>query len=168
MKIQSYWRGKMDSCVLCGDYAGEGRQVCPACELTKPKELVQIMSKKTDTIVIPGELPDLNQIIAESKNHWGSYSSLKKANTQLVAFCTKQATKRRYKKIDLDITWYCKDRRKDKDNIMAGGLKMILDGLVVAGVIKNDGWSEIGSINNHFEVDKDNPRVEIKITEVAR
>ena len=158
----------MDSCVLCGDYAGEGRQVCPACELTKPKELVQIMSKKTDTIVIPGELPDLNQIIAESKNHWGSYSSLKKANTQLVAFCTKQATKRRYKKIDLDITWYCKDRRKDKDNIMAGGLKMILDGLVVAGVIKNDGWSEIGSINNHFEVDKDNPRVEIKITEVAR
>jgi len=157
----------MDSCVLCGDYAGEGRQVCPACELTKPKELVQIMSKKTDTIVIPGELPDLNQIIAESKNHWGSYSSLKKANTQLVAFCTKQATKQKYKKIDLEITWYCKDRRKDKDNIMAGGLKMILDGLVVAGVIKNDGWSEIGSINNHFEVDKDNPRVEIKITEVT-
>ena len=157
----------MDSCVLCGDYAGEGRQVCPACELTKPKELVQIMSKKTDTIVIPGELPDLNQIIAESKNHWGSYSSLKKANTQLVAFCTKQATKQKYKKIDLEITWYCKDKRKDKDNIMAGGLKMILDGLVDAGVIKNDGWSEIGSINNHFEVDKDNPRVEIKITEVS-
>ena len=157
----------MDSCVLCGEYIPEGRQVCPACELTRPKELVQIMSKKTDTVVIPGELPDLNQIIAESKNHWGSYSSLKKANTQLVAFCTKQATKRRYKKIDLDITWYCKNKRKDKDNIMAGGLKMILDGLVVAGVIQNDGWAHIGSINNHFEVDKDNPRVEIKITEVA-
>mgnify|MGYP002083607042 FL=1 len=48
---------------------------------------------------------------------------------------------------------------------MAGGLKMILDGLVVAGVIKNDGWSEIGSINNHFEVDKDNPRVEVVLKE---
>ncbi len=157
----------VDTCVICGEYAGEGRQVCPTCELTRPKELVQIMSKKTDTIIIPGELPDLNQIIAESKNHWGSYSSLKKANTQLVAFCTKQATKRKYKKIDLDITWYCKNKRKDKDNIMAGGLKMILDGLVVAGVIQNDGWAHIGSINNHFEVDKNNPRVEIKITEVA-
>ena len=157
----------MDSCVLCGDYAGEGRQVCPACELTRPKELVQIMSKKTDTIVIPRELPDLNQIISASKDHWGSYSSLKKANTQIVAYCTKQATKRKYKKIDLDITWYCKDKRKDKDNIMAGGLKMILDGLVVAGVIQNDGWAHIGSINNHFEVDKNNPRVEVKITEVA-
>ena len=157
----------MDTCVICGEYTPEGRQVCPACELTRPKELVQIMSKKTDTIIIPGELPDLNQIISASKDHWGSYSSLKKANTQIVAYCTKQATKRKYKKIDLDITWYCKDKRKDKDNIMAGGLKMILDGLVVAGVIQNDGWAHIGSINNHFEVDKNNPRVEIKITEVA-
>ena len=156
----------MDSCVICGGYTPEGRQVCPACELTRPKELVQIMSKKTDTIIIPGELPDLNQIISASKDHWGSYSSLKKANTQLVAFCTKRDTKRKYNKIDLEITWYCKDRRKDKDNIMAGGLKMILDGLVVAGVIQNDGWAHIGSINNHFEVDKDNPRVEVCITEV--
>ena len=168
MAKSQYRGGKMvDTCVICGEYAGEGRQVCPTCELTKRKELVEILGKKIDTIIIPGELPDLNEIIEASKNHWGSYSSLKKANTQLVAFCAKQATKRRYKKIDLDIIWYCKDRRKDKDNIMAGGLKMILDGLVVAGVIKNDGWSEIGSINNHFEVDKDNPRVEIKITEVA-
>ena len=157
----------MDLCVICGDYAGEGRQVCRACELSRPKELIQIMSKKTDTIIIPGELPDLNQIIAETKNHWGSYSSLKKANTQLVAFCAKRDTKRRYKKIDIDITWHCKNKKRDKDNIMAGGLKMILDGLVVAGVIQNDGWAHIGSINNHFEVDKNNPRVEVKITEVA-
>jgi Holliday junction resolvase RusA-like endonuclease len=156
----------MDTCVICGGYTPEGRHVCRGCELTRPKELVQIMSKKTDTIIIPGELPDLNQIIAETKGHWGNYSTLKKTNTQIVAYCAKQTTKQKYKKIDLDITWHCKNKRKDKDNIMAGGLKMILDGLVVAGVIKNDGWSEIGSINNHFEVDKDNPRVEVKITEV--
>lgn len=28
----------MDSCVMCGEYVPEGRQVCPACELTRPKE----------------------------------------------------------------------------------------------------------------------------------
>lgn len=156
----------MDSCVLCGDYAGEGRQICPTCELTRPKELVQIISKKTDTIIIPGELPDLNQIIGASKDHWGSYSSLKKANTQLVAFCTKQATKQKYKKIDLEITWYCKNKRKDKDNIMAG-TKFILDGLVEAGIIKNDGWANVGDIRHKFDVDKQAPRVEVKITEVA-
>lgn len=179
----------MESCVLCGEYIPEGRQVCPACELTRPKELVMALikerereynhylgqvgkalgpeeCKKADLIVIPGELPDLNQIISASKDHWGSYSSLKKANTQLVAFCTKQATKRRYKKIDLDITWYCKDRRKDKDNIMAG-TKFILDGLVAAGTIKNDGWANVGDIRHKFDVDKQEPRIEVKITEVA-
>lgn len=154
-----------DTCISCGEQIPEGRQVCPACELTRPKELVQIISKKTDTIVIPGELPDLNQIIAESKDHWGNYSSLKKANTQLVAFCTKQATKRKYKKIDLEITWYCKDKRKDKDNIMAG-TKFILDGLVQAGVIQNDGWANVGDIRHKFDVDKQEPRIEVKITEV--
>ena len=156
----------MDNCVLCGEHIPAGRQVCPACELTRPKELVQIMSKKTDTIIIPGELPDLNQIIAESKNHWGSYSSLKKANTQLVAFCTKQAKVKQYKKIDLEITWYCKNRRKDKDNIMAG-TKFILDGLVQAGVIQNDGWANVGDIRHKFDVDKQEPRIEVKITEVS-
>ena len=115
-------------------------------------------------IVIPGELPDLNTIIDESKKHWAEYNRMKKEYTEMVAWLAKG--KGKFKKINLDITWVCKDRRKDKDNIMAGGLKMILDGLVVAGVIKNDGWSEIGSINNHFEVDKDNPRVEVCITEV--
>lgn len=177
----------MDSCVLCGEYIPEGRQVCPACELTRRKELVMALKKEREReynhylsqagkllgpekyknlIVIPGELPDLNQIIAESKNHWGSYSSLKKTNTQLVAFCTKQATKRRYKKIDLDVTWYCKNKRKDKDNIMAG-TKFILDGLVAAGVIQNDGWANVGDIRHRFSVDKQDPRVEVRITEVS-
>ncbi len=123
----------------------------------------------TYKIVIPGELPDLNTIIAESKRgrgKWQPYNELKQEHTNIVAWIAKSEIKKQLKKIDLEITWICKNRRKDKDNIMAGGLKMILDGLVVAGVIKNDGWSEIGSINNHFEVDKDNPRVEVCITEV--
>ena len=155
----------MDTCVICGGYTPEGRQVCPACELTRPKELVQIMSKKTDTIIIPGELPDLNQIIAETKGHWGNYSTLKKTNTQIVAYCAKQTTKRKYNKIDLDITWCCKNKRKDKDNIMAG-TKFILDGLVEAGIIKNDGWANVGDINHKFKVDKENPRIEVRVTEV--
>lgn len=124
----------------------------------------------TYKIVIPGELPDLNTIIAESKKgrgKWQPYNEIKQEHTNIVAWIAKSEIKKQLKKIDLEITWICKNRRKDKDNIMAGGLKMILDGLVVAGVIKNDGWSEIGSINNHFEVDKDNPRVEVEIREVS-
>lgn len=124
----------------------------------------------TYKIVIPGELPDLNTIIAESKRgrgKWQPYNEIKQEYTNIVAWIAKSEIKKQLKKIDLTITWICPNRRKDKDNIMAGGLKMILDGLVVAGVVKNDGWSEIGSINNHFEVDKDNPRVEVEIREVS-
>lgn len=84
-------------------------------------------------IVIPGELPDLNQMIDASKDHWSEYSKMKKANTDLVTWIAKG--KGKFKRIDLDITWYCKNKKKDKDNI-AAGIKFILDGLVKAGIIK--------------------------------
>ncbi|NFP92392.1 RusA family crossover junction endodeoxyribonuclease [Clostridium sporogenes] len=90
------------------------------------------------------------------------YSNLKKTNTDLVAFIAKG----KFKRIDLDITWYCKNKKKDKDNI-AAGIKFILDGLVKAGIIKNDGWKEINNFTHKFEVDKNNPRIEIILKEVG-
>lgn len=120
-------------------------------------------------IVIPGELPDLNTIISESKKGKGKYqpyNEIKKEHTSIVAWIAKSKIKKKLEKIDLEIKWICKDRKKDKDNIMAG-TKFILDGLVVAGVIENDGWKQIGDINHSFEVDKDNPRIEVIIKEVC-
>lgn len=119
-------------------------------------------------IVIPGELPDLNTIIAESKKgrgKWQPYNEMKQEYTNIVAWIAKSEIKKQLKKIDLEITWICKNRRKDKDNIIAG-TKFILDGLVVAGIIEDDGWKQIGDISHKFEVDKDNPRVEVLIKEV--
>ncbi|ENJ9655886.1 hypothetical protein AB2T14_003586 [Clostridium botulinum] len=115
-------------------------------------------------IVIPGELPDLNKIIDVSKKHYMQYSNLKKSNTDLVAFIAKG--KGKFKRIDLDIIWYCKNKRKDKDNI-AAGIKFILDGLVKAKVIENDGWKEINNFTHKFEVDKRNPRIEVTLKEVG-
>ncbi len=70
------------------------------------------------------------------------------------------------KKADFEITFYCKNRRKDKDNMLGGGLKFIFDGLVKAGVIENDGWKQVGRIIPHFEIDKENPRIEVILKEV--
>lgn len=117
------------------------------------------------TIVIPGELPDLNTIIDESKRHWASYSTMKKENTEMVAWLAKG--KGKFKKIDLEIIWYCKNKRKDKDNISVGQ-KFILDGLVQAGVIKNDGWKQIGNIDHRWAIDRDNPRVEVILKEANK
>lgn len=119
-------------------------------------------------IVIPGELPDLNTIIAESKKGrkgYQPYAIMKKEYTQTVAWIAKAKIKRQLEKIDLEINWFCKNKRKDKDNIMAG-TKFILDGLVEAGIIENDGWKQIGDISHKFKVDKQKPRIEVIIKEV--
>lgn len=114
-------------------------------------------------ITIPGELPSLNEIIDESKKHYHAYNKIKTANTDKVTWVAKG--NKTIGKANYIITWYCKDRKKDKDNIMAGQ-KFIFDGLVHAGVIANDNWKYIGDITHRFEVDKVNPRIEITIEEV--
>lgn len=106
----------------------------------------------------------MNEIVEASKRHWGKYSSMKKTYTSLVALYAHKLPK--MDKVDITITWICKNRRQDKDNITAGQ-KFILDGLVDAGVLENDGWAQIGDITHRFEVDKANPRVEIELSEVS-
>ena len=118
--------------------------------------------------IIPGKLPDLNEIINMAKQKW-SYKDLKKAETDRVAWeLTRQGAKRLQqftKPIAVTLTWYCPNRRKDKDNILAG-CKFIFDAMQSVGLIKNDGWNQIARIVPEFEVDKDNPQVEIEIEEV--
>jgi len=118
-----------------------------------------------EKLVIPGELPGLNEIIAISKEHWAKYAEEKHNCTEEIAYLAKSQIKRKYKKVDLTFIWYCKNRKRDKDNIIAGQ-KFILDGLVAAGVIENDGWEQIGNISHFFSIDKENPRVEVIIKEV--
>ena len=114
---------------------------------------------------IPGRLPSMNEIVSASKSHYMQYATMKKDNTNLVSMIAKSSVKRQLDKIDIEINWICKNRRMDKDNIIAG-TKFILDGLVNAGIIKNDGWSEIGDINHKFDVDKKDPRIEVKLKEI--
>ena len=114
-------------------------------------------------LIIPGTFPDLNEIIAAAKSHFGNYSSMKSDNTETVAWLAKGLPK--VKRAVIVCHWYCRDRRKDPDNISAG-CKFILDGLVKAGVLANDGWRQVAGIEHWFEVDKKNPRVEIELKPV--
>lgn len=111
-------------------------------------------------LVIPGEFPTLNEIIKASKSHPMAYANMKKDYTALTMIHANKLPK--LKHADIEFTWYCKNKRKDKDGIMVGQ-KFILDGLVKAGVLENDGWAQIGKLSHDFAIDKDNPRVEIKI-----
>lgn len=111
-------------------------------------------------IIIPGELPGMNEIIAVSKKRYILYSQMKKQYTAVVSDAAEGYPQ--LESADFIIHWFCKNNRKDKDNIIAGQ-KFIFDGLVHAGVLPNDGWKEIGDITHRLQVDKNNPRIEVEI-----
>ena len=119
-------------------------------------------------LIIPGRLPSLNDIIKLSKQGRGRYqpyANMKSMyETVIVVECKKQKLIPINKKVEVSFTWYCKDRRRDKDNIIAGQ-KLVFDALRKAGIIKNDGWEEIGKISHDFRIDK-KERIEVELTEV--
>lgn len=117
-----------------------------------------------EEFIITGRLPGFNEIIAISKTHPVAYSEMKRMNSQIVMLSARKQLKYNYKRVKVEILWIEINRQRDKDNI-AAAVKFILDGLVDAGIIEEDGWSQIESITNSYDVDKKNPRVIVKITE---
>lgn len=114
---------------------------------------------------IPGRLPGTNDIIAAAKAGRGKYQPyaiMKEQYTTMVTWLAKKLPK--YERIDICITWYEPNRRRDIDNI-SGGTKFVLDGLVMAGTIPDDSQKHISSITHRFEIDKENPRVEVELEE---
>jgi len=111
------------------------------------------------TVFIPGPLPGLNEIIAASKRRLKKngrrrvfeFSQMKADWDMRVSIACKMAGMVPMKRADIGIIWVEKDRRRDPDNIMAGK-KFILDGLVKAGILKNDGWRQVGSFTEIVEV----------------
>jgi len=65
--------------------------------------------------------------------------------------------------VQMAFQWRCPNKKKDPDNI-SFAKKFILDGMQQAGLIPNDGWTQIASFHDDFIVDKDNPRVIVVIT----
>ena len=118
-------------------------------------------------LTVKGTLPTLNDIIYNARaNRYGSNKKKQKWDELVAWSCKASKLTKLGAKADFTFTWYMKDRRKDKDNIMAGQ-KFIFDGLQKAGILENDGWNEIGNISHRFEVDKKNPRVEVEIKEIT-
>lgn len=117
-------------------------------------------------LIISGKLPTLNEIIAAAKSHPIAYRDMKHIYTELVAVEAKAQKIWRIDAADFTFTWMCRNKRSDKDNVIAGQ-KFVFDGLIAAGIMTNDGWSQVGEITHRFGVDRMHPRVEIEITEVV-
>ena len=116
----------------------------------------------TQTLVIESRFPSLNATLAAAKRHWSIYAKEKRRLTLSVALLCKAQQLKPVKRAVIRFTWYEKNKRRD--NISAAGKKPILDGLVEAGVLKDDGWSVIHGLEDRYFVDKERPRVEVTIT----
>lgn len=114
---------------------------------------------KSQQFVVPCRLPGLNELIAAAKQRYHGknvgYGKLKAGYEEQVFWAIKEAKlKRITQPVFVDFTWTETNRRRDPDNIAAGGRKIILDSLVQASILENDGWSQIRGWSDQFCIGK--------------
>ena len=109
---------------------------------------------------IPLPLPSLNKTLAMAKSHYAVYARSKRAGTTMVEVLARAG---RYPMatgpVCLRFDWYPKDRREDLDNV-ASSVKVILDGMVQAGVLPDDSQRWVRGLDHRLhDPDKARPRV---------
>jgi len=121
-------------------------------------------------MTIPGLLPGLNEYINAERGQGGKYraAAMKKQAENVIGYMVKtQLRGISFKNpVRMHYLWVEPNRKRDKDNI-SFARKFIQDSLVRMGVLRNDGWEDIEGFTDSFEVDRENPRVEVLIEEVV-
>lgn len=120
------------------------------------------------TFFIDGVLPGLNEIIAASKvrsGKWSRYLDLKESNGQYVAMVIRRAKLKPIERANFIFTWVEKNQKRDKDNVRVGA-KFILDALVAAKILPNDGWKQVGTLTDCYQVNADRPGVFVEMIEL--
>lgn len=120
-------------------------------------------------ITIQGRLSGLNEYIAAERANRYKAAKLKRENEAVVMIAIKQQLRnvKIEKPVYMEYTWVEKNKRRDLDNITFGR-KIVQDSLVKAGILKNDGWKYILGFSDRFEVEQENPRIEVVIKEVEK
>ena len=110
--------------------------------------------------IIPAIPPSLNQF-AGRENTW-EYRRIKAEWIQLVdAYCRPRPEKPVVKAV-VTLEYHFGDRRRrDADNY----IKLLVDGLVKAKIIKDDCFDCIELRLRQGEIDRDNPHVVVEVTE---
>jgi len=123
---------------------------------------------------IPGTMPNLNDIIKakatvtsrKGKRIRSKYTDMKVAETAKVMALAATGSREGARKGRAFVVMHHfePNRRRDFDNVHAGARKFVLDGLVKAHVLPNDGWKDVsGTILAFCEHDPDNPRIEVQV-----
>ena len=113
-------------------------------------------------------LPSLNDVLAEATKHPKAYWRLKTSMEKVVISAIRRDLKdyKATNRVSLDIIWGEKSKgtRRDFDNVVAAGRKIINDSLVKTQVIKDDNPKYLLYGRNKF-VYVDDPFIEVRIIE---
>jgi hypothetical protein len=125
---------------------------------------------------IPGPMPSTNDIldarmrvsrsVGKKGQKHNAYSEMKKRWTEKVGLLARAA------QIVGDpegqamvlLTVYEPNQKRDHDNVAGGAQKLVRDGLVKAGVLRNDGWKDlVAVVLTEVKLDRENPRVAVEV-----
>lgn len=119
------------------------------------------------TLVIEGQLPNLNEYTKACRGNRYAGASMKKHAEMIIgAYINAQLKGVRFNgTVELSFRWYEPNKKRDLDNVCFAK-KFILDALVSNGIIVADGWKGVAGFTDKFFVDKENPRIEVDIRSV--
>ena len=120
-------------------------------------------------LIIEGTFPGLNDFIdanRRSRRDWNAGNAMKQRDQRELVYSIRSQLRHSLNPpITIDYKYYCKDRRRDLDNISGYFHKVFQDALVASGRLENDSWKYITGFSDSFELDRKNPRIEITIHE---
>lgn len=122
----------------------------------------------TQAFFVPGPLPSLNEAIDVAKGYGGrgfGYAKLKQRWTNAVALYARAARIKPVGRARFQFVWRERTKRRNPDNV-ASAKKYLLDGLVRAKIIKNDGWDEVAGWEDRWEI-ADKPGVLVVIDQMG-
>lgn len=114
-------------------------------------------------MVIPGRMPGLNDYVQAERSNRYAASKMKKQQTERAGIAAVEQGMPRFPgRVEVAFTWVEENRRRDMDNVCFAK-KFILDGLVRAGVIRDDTPRYIAGFSDSFAYDSRNPRIEVEV-----
>lgn len=111
---------------------------------------------------IQGRLPGLNDIVNSSRGNYHKANNQKKQAQREIVLQLPRCKVTKYP-VEITVTFFEPSNRRDCDNVIAGGCKVICDALVDKGILIDDSRKYVSQIHSLVFTDKNNPRIEVVI-----
>ena len=109
----------------------------------------------------------MNEYVSAERASRYKGAEIKRKNEEIIMLSIRQQLRGVHIRalVEIYYVWVVQNERTDRDNI-AFAKKFIQDALVSAGVLIDDGWKYVVGFSDRFEVDKNNPKIEVILREV--